>query len=262
MPEEKKDTGKDNGKSFWQTLPGIITAITGLVGAVTTLIVALSSAGIIGPGAATPTAFPTYTLVDVDEIVPTPEITTPEPTEETASAPTCRAFTEFDDKVNPNAVLLAYTESEMWVQYGGIDEQVESQDDLTAYIFDTSENAANCLRSWVKYLLVDHTPHWPAAESDTGRTYQEVWLSSPLPPIIGELAYWPGVPDTILVTTVNPDASPDTAQIYLCGADIPDEALIRVAYWHAATSEQALQDHLEQYQSSGYTLLNTVLCGN
>ena len=31
---KKKRGGDDNGKSFWQTLPGIITAITGLIGAV------------------------------------------------------------------------------------------------------------------------------------------------------------------------------------------------------------------------------------
>lgn len=258
---KKKRGGDDNGKSFWQTLPGIITAITGLIGAVTALIVALSDADLIGAGP-TPTAFPTYTAVDVDQIVPTPVITTPEPTEATISVPSCQAFIEYDDKVNPNAVLLAYTDSEMWVQYGGFDEAVASLEGVTAYIFDTSENGGNCLRSWVRYLLVDRTPHWPTAGSDTGRTYHEVWLSSPSPTIIGELAYWPGVPDTILITTVNPDASPDSARIYLCGADVPAEELNRTAYWHAGTSEEALQDHLEQYASSGYSVLTTVPCSN
>jgi hypothetical protein len=255
MPDKKKDN--DNDKSFWQTLPGIITAITGLIVAITGLVTVLGEQGVIGP---TPTAFSTITPVDVDATLPAPVAATHEPTEITASAPVCRAYTEYEDKVNPNAVLLAFTDSEMWVQYGGIDESVASQDSLTAYIFDTSENAANCLRSWVKYLLVDRSPHWPTAESDTGRTYDEVWLSSLTPPIIGELAYWPLVPDTILVTTVNADASPDSVRVYLCGADIPAEDLIRSAYWHAATSETALDEYIEQYQANGYTLLDTVPC--
>jgi hypothetical protein len=259
MSDAKKDKGKDNDKSFWQTLPGIITAITGLVTAVTALVTALASAGVFTP---TPTEFPTTTPVDADVIIPSPEIITPEPTEETVSAPTCQVYTEFERKVNPNAVLLAYTDTDMWVQYGEIDDEVESQDDLTAYIFDTSENAATCLRSWIKYLLIDRTPHWPSASSGSGRTYDEIWLSSPQSPIVGELAYWPGVPDTILVTTINADSSPDTVRVYMCGSDIPDNVLIRVAYWHTATSEDALQDYLEQYQANGYTLQNTVLCGN
>lgn len=261
MADEKKGSSKSNGdeKSFWQTLPGIITAITGLVTAITALVTALASAGVLTP---TPTEFPTTTPVLTDVDLPEPVEATPRPTDMTASAPACRAFAEYEDKVNPNAILLAFTEGDMWVQYGGIDEAIESQDDLTAYLFDTSENAANCLRSWVKYLLVDHIPHWPDAESDTGRVYEEVWLSSLLPPIIGELAYWPTIPDTILVTTVNADASPDSVRVYLCGADIPAEELIRSAYWHAATSEAALDDYIEQYQANGYTLLDTVPCEN
>jgi hypothetical protein len=257
MTDEKKE--KD--KTFWQTLPGILTALTSLIVAITGLITVLKEGGPLNP---TPTEFPTTTPVDVDVTLPPPVVVTPEPTDVdvVVSAPTCTAFTEFERKVNPNAVLLAFSATEFWVQYGGIDEDLENNDDLTAYIFDTSENAANCLRSWVKYLLHDRTPHWPTATTSTGRTNHEVWLSSPLPPLVGELASWPSVPNTILISTVNEHGSPDSAQIYLCGGDIPGEVLGKVAYWHAATSEQALEGHLEQYQSNGYTQQPTVPCGN
>ena len=254
-----KEKGKEKEKSFWQTLPGILTAITSLVVAITGLITVLGDQGILGP---TPTEFPTITPVDVDVVLPTLVITTPEPTDVVVSAPTCRTFTEFDNKINPNAILLAYTDTEFWVQYGGIDEEVEAIDDLTAYIFDTSENAANCLRSWVRYLVEARTAHWPTATTGTGRTNHEVWLSSTIPPIVGRLASWTVIPDTILITTVDENGSPDHAQIYICGQDIPRETLGQVAYWHAATSEQALQGHLEQYQSNGYTERSTVSCGN
>lgn len=51
---------KEKRKSFWQTLPGILTAIASLIVAITGLITALADHGIIGP---TPTAFPTTTPV-------------------------------------------------------------------------------------------------------------------------------------------------------------------------------------------------------
>jgi hypothetical protein len=255
MTDEKKE--KD--KTFWQTLPGILTALTSLVVAITGLITVLKEGGPLNP---TPTEFPTNTPVDVDVTLPPPVVVTPEPTDVVVSAPTCTAFTEFERKVNPNAVLLAYSQTEFWVQYGGIDEEVENNDDLTAYIFDTSESAANCLRSWVKYLLHDRSPHWPTATTGSGRTNHEVWLSSPLSPIVGELASWPGVPDTILITTVDEGGNPDAVQIYLCGGDIPGKVLSRAAYWYAATSEQALEGHFEQQQSAGYTSQPTVPCGN
>jgi hypothetical protein len=267
MPEQekkengsKKDTGKDKEKSFWQTLPGIITAVSGLIVAITGLVTAIHE---LKPDEeATPTAFITNTPVDIDATDPAPVVVTHEPTKQTVSAPSCKAFTVYQDKVNPNAVVLAYSDEDMWVQYGAIDDSVADQAGVIAYLFDTSENAANCLRNWVKYLLVDHTPHWPTAASGTGRTYEEVWLSSLTPPIIGELAYWPAVPDTILVTTVNQDSSPDSVRIFLCGADIPSEELSRSGYWHAATSEDALQDYLDHYFATGYTPLSTVPCDN
>src|SRR5580658_4549329 len=40
------ETGK---QSFWSTIPGILTAISGVLGAVAALIVALVSVGVIGP---------------------------------------------------------------------------------------------------------------------------------------------------------------------------------------------------------------------
>jgi len=77
MSEEKK-------KSFWQTLPGIITAITGLVVAITGLIAALSDYGILeilGIQPPVATEFPTSTPVDIDVTLPTvpPSTAAPEP---------------------------------------------------------------------------------------------------------------------------------------------------------------------------------------
>lgn len=259
MTEKEKAKKNDKDKSFWQSLPGIMTALASLIVAITGLITVLKEGGLLNP---TPTEFPTTTPIDTDVVLPDPVVVTPEPPNVIVSAPTCKAFTEFDNKINPNAILLAFTETDFWVQYGSIDEEVEDMDDLTAYIFDTSENAAACLRRWVKYLVHDHIAHWPTATTNTGRTNHKVWLNSPIPPIVGELASWSIIPDTILITTVDEENNPDYAQIYLCGKDIPTEILDRVAYWHAATSEQALQDHLAQHQANGYSNRATIPCGN
>ena len=42
-------------KSFWTTLPGILTAFAAVITAITALVTALSAAGVIGPGTPTPT---------------------------------------------------------------------------------------------------------------------------------------------------------------------------------------------------------------
>lgn len=261
-------------KSFWQTLPGIVTAITGLVVAITGLVAALGDYGIIelfggkeptpttedtGP---TPTSFPTATPVDSDVVLPTPVPVTAEPEPEPTSPPACTDFDPFTGKANPNAIILAYTDSEFWVQYGGLANSVQSEAGVTAQIYSGSENGAVCLRDWVKYLTVAHTPHWPTSSDGKGREYHEVWLSSLTPPLVGELSSWAGIPDHILVTTVDEGFSPDSVQIYICGADIPDETLSKVAYWHAATDEEALAGYLELYSSNGYKVLVSVACQN
>jgi len=57
-------------------------------------------------------------------------------------------------------------------------------------------------------------------------------------------------------------SNPQYAQVYLCGSDVPRDVLSQVAYWHAATSEAALEPYQEQYESNGFALRNTVLCGS
>lgn len=62
---------KGEAKSFWSTLPGILTGCAALITAVGGLIGALAAAGMIGPDADVPTSVP--------------EIATPLPTREVAS---------------------------------------------------------------------------------------------------------------------------------------------------------------------------------
>lgn len=263
MTNGKKDKGEK--QSFWTTLPGIITAITGLVIAITGLVTALGDYGLIefftgkskGP---TPTAFATSTSVDSDVILPTPIQATLEPTEAVSTAPTCKNYTVFEGKSNPNAILLAYTDTDFWVRYADIEDEIQNADGVEIFIFDTSDPAGDCLRRWVKYLSEDHSASWPLTSTGKGRTYNEVWMNSPTPPIVGELANWSVIPDIILITTVDQNSLPDFAQIYMCGEDIPRELLSQVAYWHAATSEEAFQGYLDQYESNGYEIRATVNC--
>jgi hypothetical protein len=261
-------------KSFWQTLPGIITAITGLVIAITGLVAALSDYGIIelfggsrstpttDDTAPTPTPFPTSTPVDSDVVLPTPIPVTAEPEPEPTSPPACSDFETFTGKTNPNAIVLAYTDTEFWVQYGGLDGSVQNKTGVEAKIFSSSDNGAICLREWIKYLVVAHEPNWPAAGDGKGREYNEVWLSSLTPPVTGELSSWAGIPDNILITVIDESFNPESVQIYLCGADIPEDTLSKVVYWHAGTSEEALAGYVELYSSNGYTPMSMVSCQN
>lgn len=259
---EKTETKTEGKQSFWTTLPGILTAFTGLVVAITGLVTAMGENGILnrnsnGP---TPTAFATATAVDEDVVLPTLQEVTPEPTSAVSVAPTCQNFTEYTGKSNPNAILLAYTDTQFWVRYAEIEETVENTPNVSIYIFDTSATSGDCLRRWVKYLVDDHTANWPLGTSSKGRAVNEVWMSAPTPPFIGELSGWSALPDNLLVATVDGNMLPDVVQIYLCGEDVPRELLSNVAYWHAATSEEALGGHLDQYQSNGYQLRGTVPC--
>jgi hypothetical protein len=276
-------------KSFWKTLPGIITAITGLVVAITGLVAALGDYGIIeifggkkptpttdeaAPTSTslatpiadttdpTPTPFPTSTPVDSDVILPTPVPVTAEPEPEPTTPPTCTDFQAFTGKANPNAIILAYTDSEFWVQYGGLDASVKNKAGVTMTLFSKSDSGAICLRDWVKYLTVAHTPHWPSSGDGQGRSYHEVWLNSLTPPLVGELSSWAAVPDNILITVIDEDFNPESITIYICGEDIPEETLGQVYYWHAATSEEALSGYVELYSTNGYAVMDTVSCQN
>ncbi len=256
-------TDKEENQSFWKTLPGILTAISGVIVAVTGLVTALNEAGIFDNSAGpTPTSFPTATSVDQDVILPTLVQLTGTPTgEDNTAPPTCQNYVDYEGKANPNAIVLAYNETDFWVSYGGLHPEAEAfQDELSAYIFDTSANSGNCLRRWVRYLANWYTPHWPQATDGKGRTYNEVWLNAAIPPVVGELATWTVVPDTILITVVDENSDPIFTQVYVCGQQIPREVLSQVAYWHAATSEEAFTGYLQQYEANGYAVRNTVPC--
>jgi hypothetical protein len=259
--EAPKEAQKEKKQSFWSTLPGIVTAITGLVIAITGLVTALGENGILNRSQATPTPFLTATSVDSDVTLPAPVQTTPEPTQAVLTPPTCRNYSEYKGKANPNAILLAFTDQEFWVRYAEIEDDVENLSGLEAFIFDTSDGSGECLRRWVKYLVVDHTANWPASTTDKGRTYNEVWMNSPTPPIVGELANWEALPETLLITVVDSNSNPQYVQIFMCGQDVPREVRSQVAYWHAATSEDAFQGYLDQYESNGFDVRITVSCG-
>lgn len=84
-----------DSKSFWTTLPGIITAVAGLITAVGGLIAGLAAAGVIGGASPTPAPPPTDTpvpeITSTPTPTPTPVITptpTPTPTPAPASTPT------------------------------------------------------------------------------------------------------------------------------------------------------------------------------
>lgn len=47
-PDSVPESGGDGG-SFWKSAPGVLTGITGLIGAITALVTGLSHAGLIGP---------------------------------------------------------------------------------------------------------------------------------------------------------------------------------------------------------------------
>jgi hypothetical protein len=257
MSTKKKTEEKEKKESFWKTFPGIITAITGLIVAITGLITVLSDEGLQGGSGATPTAFPTVTPVDSDVILPTPVSATqvPDP-----GAPTCQDFVEYQKAGNPNGVILAFTDDEFWVRYGELEEGIGDLSNLTATIFAPDPAGGECLRKWVRFLGESRTSHWPFATSSQGRTYSEVWMGSPVPPRVGELAGWTVIPDMLLTTVVNEDLTPDYMQVYHCGEDIPEEILARTAYWHAGTDEDAFSGYLILYQANGFEIRPTVPC--
>ena len=172
---DSKNT-KEQKQSFWTTLPGIITAISGLVIAITGLVTALGDYGLIdfitgGSSGPTPTPFPSATNVDSDVILPTPIQATPEPSEIELTMPTCRNYTYYEGKANPNAILLAFTQTEFWIRYADIEEDIENTNGVEIFIFDTSDSSGDCLRRWVKYLAQDRTASWPVASTGKGKTY-------------------------------------------------------------------------------------------
>lgn len=73
-------SNKNEEKSFWSTVPGILTGIAAIITAISGLIIALNAAGIITifPPAVTPIPTPTITTLTPTLLTPTP--TTPVPT--------------------------------------------------------------------------------------------------------------------------------------------------------------------------------------
>lgn len=78
---EKPDSQSNSG--FWSTLPGILTGISGVIAAITALILGLKEVGLIGQ-ALIPVPTPTPTMINPTSIqpvpTPTPDSTEPIPT--------------------------------------------------------------------------------------------------------------------------------------------------------------------------------------
>ena len=70
-------SNKNDEKSFWSTLPGILTGIAAIITAIGGLIIALNVAGIITITPETPAPTPTITTPTLDGSTPTPTITRP-----------------------------------------------------------------------------------------------------------------------------------------------------------------------------------------
>jgi hypothetical protein len=47
---------------------------------------------------------------------------------------------------------------------------------------------------------------------------------------------------------------------FACGADVPDAVKGHIAFYHAGTSERAVQGYLELYSTNGYALAEPVEC--
>jgi hypothetical protein len=93
-PGGEKPPEAESKKSFWTTLPGILTAITSLVVAIAGLIAALNNTGWIRPRptptptfTSTSTATPTYTPTLTPTVTPTSTVT-PTPTQTLIPTPT------------------------------------------------------------------------------------------------------------------------------------------------------------------------------
>lgn len=265
----------NNGSEGKGKVIAILGAITALVVAITTLVSVLGENNLLDFTKAETEAstteqvdhgddlediFPTKTPLDSDVELPAPEPVTAEPETTTLSAPTCTNFTAFTGKAKNNAIIVGYTQNEFWVGYSDLPDAATAHGSLTGYIFDTSEAAQNCLRNWVKYLGAGHTANWPSADSGKGHGTHEVWMSVSNPPLVGELANWPLVPDMIVVAVVDETMNPQYVQIYECSASIPAEDLGSVAFWHVGTSAEALQGYVELYESNGYEVRDAMGC--
>ena len=72
MAENAPDPKPIQAKSFWSTLPGLLTGIGGLVAAIATLLTALVSAGVIGSAKPSPTPSPTVPSTFTATAAPSP----------------------------------------------------------------------------------------------------------------------------------------------------------------------------------------------
>jgi hypothetical protein len=265
--KSSKKTSSDEKTNFWTTLPGIVTAITGLIVAITGLIAVLGENGLLAQwqnqqataiaATALPTEFATTTPIDSD--VTLEPLSTQEATPVSGGAPTCSDFSMFTGTSNPNGVVVAYNGGQAWVGYGSL--PLEAADQYqAALLFDTSPEAADCLRAYLQYLGSDHTFTWPTADDGNGREINAVWLSSAQPPQVGDFANWEDLPDHLVITVVNETFNPQFTGYYECGADIPPAARAHIAFWHAGTSAEAVQGYLDLYSSNGYELAAPVDC--
>jgi hypothetical protein len=87
MPESQPESNPSGAKSFWSTLPGVLTAVGGIIAGTAALLTALVSAGVVGPKptpppppAATATALPATVIAVVLEPSATINAITPQAT--------------------------------------------------------------------------------------------------------------------------------------------------------------------------------------
>jgi len=78
MPESQPESNPSGAKSFWTTLPGVLTAVGGIIAGTAALLTALVSAGMLGnkpPPSPLPVATATASPVTAVEVAPEPAAT-------------------------------------------------------------------------------------------------------------------------------------------------------------------------------------------
>jgi len=232
----------EEGGSFWTTLPGIVTAITGLVTVLGDEGI-LKRLGISRLGTETPIPFSTLTPEDQDDPLSTPGVVT---STVDPNAPDCTAYLSYEGPIAEyDRVILAWSEEELWVRYSELEEDVFKREDISAKRFPFAYKATDCLAEFVRYLSNGRQVHWPVVESSQGREYSTIWFDNEVTIDLHELESFPVVPDMVLVTVWEADET--YMQIYHCGADIPGEILEQVGYWYASTDEGALAEILTRF---------------
>jgi hypothetical protein len=103
MPETESEPKPSGARSFWSTLPGVLTAVGGLIAAIAALLTALATTGVLG-GKVTPTAVPVAAVT----AAPSAATVTPQAPTATASpiAPAASLTPQASPTPRSEAVLM------------------------------------------------------------------------------------------------------------------------------------------------------------